>query len=187
MRHHILPAIKLTVTTIILLAVVYPCLVWMAAQFSPGGGKGTTIRHNGRKYYCNLGQAFTGDRYFQSRPSAINYNAAGSAGSNKGPSNKEYLATVQARINTFLIHNPGTGKQEIPVDMVTASGSGLDPHISVKSAKVQVKRIAAIRKLPEDLLSKLIDTHTEGPVLGLFGPSKINVLKLNIALDELSI
>lgn len=185
MKHHILPAIKLTALMIVLLSVVYPCVVWAVAQLSPGSGKGQTIEHNGHKYYSNVGQAFTDDKYFWSRPSAVDYNAAGSAGSNKGPSNEEYLTTVQARIDTFLAHNPGIGKPEIPVDMVTASGSGLDPHISVKSAKVQVKRIATVRNLPEEVLDKLIDKQTEGPVFGLFGPTKINVLKLNIALDKM--
>ncbi len=185
MKRHILPAIKLTIITILFFAIVYPCTVWAIAQLSSGNGKGETIEYDGKKFYSNIGQSFTDDKYFQSRPSAVGYNAAGSAGSNKGPSNEEYLAGVQARIDTFLVHNPGVDKSEIPVELVTASGSGLDPDISAKAAKVQVKRIAGIRNISEIQLYQLIDEQTEGPVLGIFGPEKINVLKLNIALDKL--
>ena len=147
--------------------------------------KGEIIEHNGKKYYSNIGQLFTDDKYFWSRPSSVDYNAAGSAGSNKGPSNEEYLTQVQARIDTFLIHNPEVDKAEIPVDLVTASGSGLDPDFSVQAARVQVKRIAKIRKIGENKLLELIENQTEKPLLGLFGPEKINILKLNIALDNL--
>lgn len=186
MKRNILPAIKLTIVTVVFFAIVYPCTVWAIAQFSSGNGKGETIEYNGKKFYSNIGQSFSDDNYFQSRPSAVGYNAAGSAGSNKGPSNEEYLAEIQARIDTFLVHNPGIGKSEIPVELVTASGSGLDPDISVKAAKVQVKRIARIRNLSDIQLYQLIDEQTKDPFLGLFGPEKINVLKLNIALDKLS-
>lgn len=186
MKKHILPAVKLTILSIVLLAVIYPLAVWGIAQLSANHGKGKTIQINGKTAYANIGQSFTDDKYFWSRPSAVNYNAAGSGGSNKGPSNKEYLENVQARIDTFLIHNPHILKSEIPVDLVTASGSGLDPHISVKAAKVQVKRIAKIRDINETQLLQLIEQHTEKPLLGLFGPKRINVLKLNIALDDLS-
>ncbi|ADY52145.1 potassium-transporting ATPase, C subunit [Pseudopedobacter saltans DSM 12145] len=185
MKKHILPAIKLTVLSIILLAVVYPLVVWGMGQFSSNKGKGKVITQNGKTYYANIGQSFTEDKYFWSRPSAVDYNAAGSAGSNKGPSNEEYLKQVQARIDTFLVHNPGIAKSEIPVDLVTASGSGLDPHISVQAAKVQVKRIAKIRGIAEGNLLQLILAKTEKPLFGLFGPEKINVLELNIALDNL--
>lgn len=184
MKKHILLAIKLTAVMVLFLTVIYPLAVWGVAQFSPNAGKGDIIEHNGNKHYVNIGQSFTDDNYFWSRPSAVDYNAAGSGGSNKGPSNKEYLAEVQARIDTFLVHNPEVDKSEIPVDLVTASGSGLDPNFSVQAAKVQVKRIAKIRGLDELKLNQLIDQHTEKPLWGLFGPEKINVLKLNIALDK---
>ncbi len=115
----------------------------------------------------------------------MGYNAAGSGGSNKGPSNPDYLAEVQARIDTFMVHNPGIQKSEIPSDIVTASGAGLDPNISVQAAKVQVKRITNIRHLNEIEIAALIESLTEKPLLGLFGIEKINVLKLNIALDNL--
>ncbi|SJN46831.1 K(+)-transporting ATPase subunit C [Sphingobacterium sp. JB170] len=185
MKKHILPALKLTVVMIVFFTVIYPLAVWGIAQFAPNAGKGEIIEHNGKKYYSNIGQSFTRDQYFWSRPSAVDYDASGSGGSNKGPSNEEYLTEVKARIDTFLVHNPGIDKSEIPVDLVTASGSGLDPNFSVQAAKVQVKRIAKIRGVDELKLNQLIDEQTEKPLWGIFGPEKINVLKLNIALDEL--
>ncbi|WP_448606993.1 K(+)-transporting ATPase subunit C [Paenimyroides ceti] len=185
MKKHILPAIKLTVFSILLLCIIYPIIVWGIAQFSSNKGKGEVITFNSKIYYANVGQSFSKDHYFWSRPSAVDYNAAGSGGSNKAASNKEYLKQVQARIDTFLVHNPGISKSEIPVDLVTASGSGLDPNISVQAAKIQVKRIAKIRGIAEGNLQQLILANTEKPLFGLFGPEKINVLKLNIALDNL--
>lgn len=185
MKKHILPAIKLTAVMILFFTVIYPLAVWGIAQFAPNSGKGEIIEHNGKKHYVNIGQSFTEDNYFWSRPSAVDYNAAGSGGSNKGPSNEEYLTEVQARIDTFLVHNPGVDKSEIPVDLVTASGSGLDPNFSVQAAKVQVARIAKIRGIDKVKLNQLIDEQTEKPLWGMFGPEKINVLKLNIALDKL--
>lgn len=186
MKKHILPGLKLTLLCIVLLAVIYPLIVWAIAQMAPNQGKGEVLLHDGQKYYTNIGQSFTQDKYFWSRPSAVDYNAAGSAGSNKGPSNKEYLDQVQARIDTFLAHNPGIDRSQIPVDLVTASGSGLDPNFSVQAASVQVKRIAKIRNMQEAKLLQLIDQHIEPPLWGVFGPTKINVLKLNIALDNWS-
>jgi K+-transporting ATPase ATPase C chain len=117
----------------------------------------------------------------------VDYNAAGSGGSNKGPSNPAYLAEVQSRIDTFLVHHPGIDKSEIPSDLITASGSGIDPHISIEAAKVQVKRIAQVRNLSENELVQLIKKHTEKPLLGWFGTERINVLKLNLELDNLKI
>nr|WP_314493608.1 K(+)-transporting ATPase subunit C [uncultured Chryseobacterium sp.] len=186
MKQHILPAIKLTVLCIILFTVIYPASVWAIAQVSDNKGKGEIIEHNGKTYYANIGQSFTGEKYFNSRPSAVDYNAAGSAGSNKGPSNEEHLKQVQARIDTILMKNPGIKKSEIPADLVTASGSGLDPDFSVQAAKIQVKRIAEVRNIDEAKINNLIAQHTEKPLLGMFGPEKINVLKLNIALDRLN-
>ncbi|MBP9924369.1 MAG: K(+)-transporting ATPase subunit C [Cyclobacteriaceae bacterium] len=185
MKSNILPAIKLTMLSILLLTVIYPLAVWGIAQFSPNHGKGEIIIQNDKTYYANIGQSFTEDKYFNSRPSAVGYNAAGSGGSNKGASNPDYLAEVQTRIDTFSVHNPGVNKSEIPVDLVTASGSGLDPNISVQAVKVQVKRIAKVRNISETTLQELINQQTEKPLLGLFGTEKINVLKLNLALDNL--
>lgn len=186
MKKYIGPGLKLTLVMIILLAVLYPLLIAGIGKLSPGQGKGVTVVVNGKVVgYEKIGQKFTEDKYFWSRPSAVDYNAAGSAGSNKGPSNPDYLKIVQDRIDTFLVHNPGVKKEEIPAELVTASGSGLDPDISPAGAHVQVKRIAAVRKIDEQKIKELIEKHTEGPLAGILGPSKINVLKLNIALDEM--
>jgi K+-transporting ATPase ATPase C chain len=185
MKKELLSAFKLTILSILLLVVGYSTIVWGIAQLAPNNGKGETVVHNGKKYYLNIGQTFNEDKYFWSRPSAVDYNAAGSGGSNKAASNKEYLQQVQARIDTFLIHNPEVKKTEIPVDLVTASGSGLDPHISIAAAKIQIKRIAKTRGISEENLLQLIASNTEKPLINLFGPVKINVLKLNLALDQL--
>lgn len=186
MKKYLLPSLKLTLIMILLCAVLYPLLIAGVSKLAPGQGKGETVSANGKVVgYANVGQKFTNDKYFWGRPSAVDYNAAGSAGSNKGPSNPDYLQTVKNRIDTFLIHNPSIKKEQIPAEMVTASGSGLDPHISPASAKIQTKRISAVRNIDEAKLLQLIDQHTEAPLAGMLGPSKINVLKLNVALDDL--
>src|SRR5690349_17494829 len=156
MKKNLLISLKLTAVLIILLAGLYPLAVSLIGKAAPGGGDGETISVNGRVVgYEKIGQKFTEDKYFWGRPSAVDYNAAGSAGSNKGPSNPDYLAVVQARIDTFLVHNPGIKKDEIPADLVTASGSGLDPHISPQAAIVQIDRIAKIRHIEKNALEKL--------------------------------
>ena len=178
MKKHLLPAIKLTTLCLILFSVVYPAIIWGVAR--------AAASNEGKGDFENIGQAFTQDKYFWSRPSAVGYNAAGSAGSNKGPSNPDYLATVQARIDTFLVHNPTVQKSDIPSDLVTASGSGLDPHISPQGARVQVVRIAKSRGWKEGQVQALVDQYTEKPVVGIFGTARVNVLKLNQALDKIS-
>lgn len=186
MKKYLLPSLKLTLVLIIICSLLFPLFIMLVGKFAPGGGKGETITVNGKVVgYAQVGQKFTDEKYFWGRPSAVDYNAAGSAGSNKGPSNPDYLKTVQDRIDSFLVHNPGVKKEEIPADLVTASGSGLDPDLSPAAAKVQVKRIAAIRKIDESKLIALVDQQTEGPLFGMLGPSKVNVLKLNVALDKL--
>ena len=185
MKQHIIPALKLTFVALVFFTVIYPLIIWGVAQISPNAGEGHVIEQNGKKYYSNIGQSFTNDKYFWSRPSAVDYNAAGSGGSNKGPSNEAYLAEVYTRIDIFMLHNPNVNKANIPVDLITASGSGLDPDISVQAARIQVSRIAKIRQMEEAKLLELINIQTEKPFLGLLGPEKINVLKLNIALDNL--
>jgi potassium-transporting ATPase KdpC subunit len=190
MKKHLLPALKLTIVCILFFAGVYTIVVWAIGQaIAPNNGNGETINYSNDdklKYgYVNIGQSFTGDNYFWSRPSAVNYNAAGSGASNKGPTNAEYLSQVQARIDTFMAHNPSVNKSDIPVEMVTASGSGLDPHISSKGAMIQVDRIAQVRNLPKEKLIVLVNEYTEKPLWGMFGPSRVNVLKLNIALNNL--
>ncbi len=187
MKKHIRPALKLTLLILVFFAGVYPLALWCVAQLSSGGGRGQVVTTaDGRTFYKNIAQDFTGYGYFRSRPSAIGYNAAGSGGSDKGPSNEAYFAEVAARIDTFLVHNPGIERSQVPVEMVTASGSGLDPHISPQAALVQVRRVAAVRGLTEPQVTQLVENHTEKPLWGFLGPSKINVLKLNIALDEMS-
>ncbi|MCA6440783.1 MAG: K(+)-transporting ATPase subunit C [Sediminibacterium sp.] len=185
MKSNIIPAIRLTIVCLVFFAGIYTIVILGFAQLAPNRGKGQIITQNGKTYYANVGQSFTNDKYFYSRPSAVAYNAAGSGGSNKGPTNPDYLKDVQSRIDTFLVHNPDVKKSDIPADIVTASGSGLDPDISVEAAKVQVKRIAKIRHIQEDDLQKLIDQQTEKPLAGLFGTQKINVVKLNLALDNI--
>ena len=186
MKKYIWPSLKLTLVFIIVCSLLYPLLIAGIAKLAPGAGKGETVSVNGKVVgYANIGQKFTEDKYFWSRPSAVDYNAACSAGSNKGPSNPDYLKLVQERIDSFLVHNPGVKKEAIPAELVTASGSGLDPDLSPAGAKVQVRRIAAVRKLDEATLINLINKQTEKPLLGMFGPAKVNVLKLNIELDKL--
>ncbi|HCW08110.1 MAG TPA: potassium-transporting ATPase subunit C [Cytophagales bacterium] len=180
--------IKLTLLCIFFFVIVYGMLIWGIAFFAaPNHGQGELAFKNEKAVgFANVGQAFTQDKYFWSRPSAVNYNAAGSGGSNKGPSNEEYLQLVQARIDTFLVHNPSVKKSQIPVELVTASGSGLDPHISIQATRIQIERIAKARNINREKIAELIDSNIERPLFGLFGPSVVNVLKLNIALDELS-
>ncbi|HUM46779.1 MAG TPA: K(+)-transporting ATPase subunit C [Chitinophagales bacterium] len=185
MKNNILPAIILTLCCIVFFSGVYTVAMLGIAQFAPNRGKGEIINSDGNRYYVNIGQKFTDDKYFWSRPSAVDYNGAGSGGSNKGPTNPEYLAQVQARIDTFLAHNPGIKKSDIPSELVTASGSGQDPHLSPEGAMVQVSRIANTRNIQEEKLVSLINQYTEKPLLNLFGTTKVNVLKLNIALDDL--
>ena len=186
MKKYINPSFKLTLVMILLCAVIFPLLIAGIGKLAPGDGKGETITVNGRVVgYEKVGQRFTEDKYFWGRPSAVDYNAAGSGGSNKGPSNPDYLKLVQGRIDSFLVHNPAVRKEEIPAELVTASGSGLDPDISPAAAKIQIARIATVRGMDQKKLLALVETHTDGPMLGLFGPSKVNVLKLNIALDTL--
>lgn len=175
----------LTILCLFFFAGIYPLAVWGIAQLAPNKGKGFTVTANGKTYYSNIGQKFTDDRYFYSRPSAVDYNAAGSGGSNKGPSNPDYLLMVQGRIDTFLVHNPGIAKSSIPSDIVTASGSGLDPDISLEAAQVQIPRIARLRGLPEASLKALI-ARTKRPITGIAGAEKINVLSLNLQLDALT-
>jgi K+-transporting ATPase ATPase C chain len=187
MKKELLPALLLTIVCIVFFSGIYTVVVWGIAQLSPNKGDGFVVTANGKTYYENVAQKFTDDKYFMTRPSAVDYNAAGSGGSNKGPNNPDYLADVQKRIDTFMVHNPGVKKSDIPSDLVTASGSGLDPDISIQGAKVQVARIAKVRGLPEDAVNKLVDEHVDKPLFGVFGPEKINVLKLNIALEGLAV
>src|SRR6187397_2420012 len=149
MKTYWLIGLKITFVTVILFGVLYPLFITgIAKMVAPNGGRGEEILVNGKVVGFELiGQKFDDDKYFNSRPSAVDYNAAGTGGSNKGPTNPDYLAQVQARIDTFLIHNPGVEKSQIPVDLITASGGGLDPHISPEAARVQIARIAKVRNI----------------------------------------
>lgn len=186
MKNHLIVGLKITLVTLMLFGVVYPLLITGIAKIiAPNGGKGQEILVKGKVAGFELiGQKFDNDKYFNGRPSAVDYNAASTGGSNKGPSNPEYLDQVKARIDTFLIHNPTVNKAQIPVDLVTASGGGLDPHISPSSALVQVDRIAHVRNLDKEKVMTLVKEHIERPILGM-GTARVNVLRLNIALDEL--
>jgi K+-transporting ATPase ATPase C chain len=186
MKKYLLQSIRLTAVLMVLLCIVYPLVVASAGGFSAGQGGGEKITRDGKVVgYALLGQSFTKPEYFWGRPSAVSYNAAGSGGSNKGPSNADYLKQVSDRIDTLLKYNPNLKKADIPADMVTASGSGLDPNISEQGAAIQIKRIAAYRKLDERKVAELVVKNTKGPLFGLFGPSSVNVLKLNLALDQI--
>lgn len=186
MKKYLLPSLKLTLVFILLCSVLYPLFIAAVAKLTPGGGKGETLSVNGKVVgYANIGQKFTDDKYFWSRPSAVDYNAAGSAGSNKGPTNPDYLKQVQDRLDTFLVHNPGVKKEDIPSELVTASGSGLDPDISPEGAYVQVARVAMVRNISAEKIKTIVEQQIQKPLLSLFGPKKVNVLKLNIELDKL--
>lgn len=186
MKTFLLPSVKISIILLVIVSGIYPLVIAGIGQFTPGNGNGETIKFNGRVVgYANIGQKFTKDKYFWSRPSAADYKADAGAGSNKGPSNPDYLKDVKAHIDTFLKHNPGIKAADIPAELVTYSGSGLDPDVSPAGAKVQAARIAKTRGLTLAQVNKIIDGNTESPLLGLFGPAKVNVLKLNVALDGL--
>jgi len=188
MKNNILPAIKLTLVCIAVFAVLYPLAIWgIAYVVAPNHGNGEVVLQHGKVVgYALIGQSFTQAKYFNGRPSAVGYNAAGSGGSNKAPSNPDYLASVKFAIDTFLMNNPTVKIEEVPVELVTASGSGLDPDISPKAALVQIPRIAKARHISEDKLKELVKEHTTAPLLGFLGPAKVNVLKLNVSLDNLN-
>lgn len=184
MKKNLLISLRLTFVMIVLCAGLYPLLIAAAGRLSPGGGNGEVLKVNNQVVgYVQIGQHFSEDRYFQGRPSAVEYNAAGSGGSNKGPSNPDYLALVNARIDSFLAHNPAVKRKDVPAELVTASGSGLDPDIYPEALLIQVPRVAAARNLSGETLYDLIRSHTRHP---LFGPAVVNVLRLNIALNELN-
>lgn len=186
MKTYIFQAVKITLLTVLLFGIIYPLfIVGIATIIGPGAGDGETIQVDGKTMgFVLIGQSFTSEKYFNSRPSAVKYNAAATGGSNKGPSNPDYLSQVEGRIQDILSKNPTLKVNDIPVDLITASGEGLDPHISPASARIQIQRIAAARSLNKQILNHLVDQFTERPLLGLFGTSKVNVLMLNVALDK---
>ena len=183
-------ALRLTLVFSAVLSVGYILILWIFAQFAgPNKGNAAVETYNGKVVGAsNVGQAFSSDIYFWGRPSCAGdgYDGTSSSGSNKGVTNPEYLAEVESRIDTFLMHHPYLSRNEVPAEMVTASASGLDPDITPESAKVQAKRIAEARGISEESVNKLIEEKTTKPFLGLFGPDKVNFLKLNIALNEMT-
>ena len=185
MKSDFLKSIKITLVFCAVFSVVAIVLWAFAHTFSPNKGQVEVVTLNGKVVGAdNVGQAFKKDIYFWGRPSAANYQADASSGSNKGPTNAAYLNDVKARIDTFLLNHPYLKRSEVPAEMVTASGSGLDPDITPESAYVQVKRVAKARGMSEDIVKALVEKQIEKPLLGLFGPAKVNVLKLNVALEK---
>ena len=186
---NLIKSIRITLVFCGFFAIFYVLVLWVFAQFAAPGDNGNaeTVTLNGKVVgAANVGQQFTKDIYFWGRPSNAGdgYDATSSGGSNKGPTNEEYLKEVETRIDSFMAKHPYLDRKEVPAEMVTASGSGLDPNITEQCAYVQVKRVAKARNLTEDQVKAIVDKTIEHPLLGLFGPSKVNVLKLNVALDE---
>lgn len=186
MKTHLLPSLKITLFTLILFGVIYPLGITLVSKFvTKGNGGGATIEENGKVVgFEVIGQRFESEKYFNSRPSAVGYNAAATGGSNKGPTNPDYLAQVEERITNFLKQNPDVQRQDVTVDLVTASGGGLDPHISPAAAQIQVPRIAKVRGINEDAVKQLIQQNTKQPLFGIFGTPTVHVLRLNLALDK---
>lgn len=183
---NLMKSLRITIAFCIVLSVLYIGVLWVYGQFfSPGKGNAEVVTLNGKVVgAANVGQKFTKDIYFWGRPSAVDYTADGSGGSNKGPTNEEYLNEVEVRIDSFLVHHPYLKRSEVPAEMVTASASGLDPHITPACAYVQVGRVAKARNLSEADVKAIVEKQIEKPFLGLFGTEKVNVLKLNVAMDE---
>ena len=179
-------SLKFTLVMCVVLTIGYVLILRLtAAVASPNDGEAPMVELNGKIVgAANVGQQFTDNRYFWGRPSAVDYNGGASGGSNKGTNNPEYLAEVEARIEVFLEAHPYLERDDVPAEMVTASGSGLDPDISPRGAEVQICRVAEARGMSEDQVRKIVEKTIQKPWLGLFGTYKVNVLKLNIALDE---
>lgn len=181
-------SLRITLVFCVFFSIFYILILWIFGKFAgPGKGNAEVATLNGKVVgAANVGQSFTKDIYFWGRPSCAGdgYDASSSCGSNKGPTNPEYLKEVEGRIDDFLKKNPGVKRSEVPAEMVTASGSGLDPDITPASAYVQVKRVAKARNMSEAKVRAIVDGHVQKPLLGCLGTSKVNVLKLNIALDE---
>jgi K+-transporting ATPase ATPase C chain len=183
-------ACKMTLALTVLTGIMYPlAMVGLAHLLFPYQAKGSLIVRNGQLVGSALiGQNFSSPQYFHPRPSAAGdkgYDAANSGGSNLGPTNKTLIENVRSRVSTLREHEPGINHSVIPVDMVTASGSGLDPEITPAAAELQVARIAKVRGLSEDAVRSLISTYTRPRTLGVLGEPGVNVLELNLALDNL--
>lgn len=187
MRTLIRPAISLFVLLSVLTGLIYPLAVTGLGQaLFPWQAKGSLLAMDGRPVGSALiGQNFTDPRHFWGRPSATSpqpYNGAASGGSNQGPLNPALVAAVKARLEALKAADPGNN-QPVPVDLVTASGSGLDPEISLAAAHYQAARVARARDLPAEQVSALIERQVARPWLGIVGEPRVNVLRLNLALD----
>jgi len=196
MLNEIRPAIVFILALTILTGLVYPLVMTgIAGVIFPYQSQGSMIEQGGKVVGSALiGQEFTSDRYFHGRPSATvapdpndatktvpaPYNAANSGGSNLGTTNKALIERVQGDVEKLKQENPSAA---VPIDLVTTSGGGLDPHISPDAALFQVPRVAKARNLPDDLVRQLVEQHIEGRTLGLLGEPRVNVLALNLALD----
>jgi K+-transporting ATPase ATPase C chain len=173
-------------STLILFGLCYPIIIWGVGLLFPNQANGLPIIKNGIIIgFENEGQKFSDPKYFWGRLSSTEYNSEGnSGGTNYGPTNPDLLTLAKSRLDSLLKYNPQVHKSDIPVEMITSSGSGLDPHISPQGAYFQLTRIAGIRHLNENALRKLITANIEKPLFGLLGTERVNVLKLNLALDK---
>ena len=185
MVKHLWTATVMTVVTTVLLGLVYPLVITGLAQvLFPDQANGQLIERDGRVIGSRIiGQPFSSPGYFYSRPSAAGagYDAGASSGSNLGPTNQMLIDRVAADVARLQAGNPGTA---IPIDLVTTSASGLDPHISPAAAVYQVPRVARERGMSADAVRQLVDVHTDGRQFGILGEPVVNVLMLNLALDE---
>ena len=184
-RQNFVTAVLVTVVTTVLLGVVYPLVVTALAQaLFPAQANGQLIELDGRIVGSRLiGQNFSSPGYFHSRPSAagMGYDAANSAGTNLGPTNKKLIDAVKANVSKARADNPGS---PVPVDLVTTSASGIDPHITPANAEFQVPRVAHERGMSPEALRQVVAAHTEGRTFGVLGEPRVNVLELNLNLDR---
>jgi potassium-transporting ATPase KdpC subunit len=182
---NIITATLMTIVTTLLLGVIYPLAITAVAQaIFPDQANGQLIERNGKVIGSRIiGQGFSSPGYFRSRPSAAGtgYDAANSAGSQLGPTNKKLVDTVKANVEAARKENPNA---PVPIDLVTTSASGFDPHLSPAAADFQVPRVARERGMSEADVRALVAAHTEGRQLGFLGEPRVNVLELNLALDE---
>lgn len=171
-----------------LLSLAYPFFVSLMADTTmPYQAHGSLIYVNGTLVGSELfGQNFTSPGYFHGRPSAVDYNGSNSGGSNLGPTSAKLMEEVRERVQKVRSEDNLSANASVPADLVLASGSGLDPDISPQGAQIQISRVAKARGLPESEVQALVDQHIEHPQFGIFGQDRVNVLKLNIALDDLA-